>query len=390
MSNSSRSGRLSGEVRVGLQSLGERREQPRGVVDVLELDHLDRRVHVAQRDRDDARRDPGGGDVDGVGVGPRRPRARGHRERDALLLGRLVEQFEDDGVERRAAADHRARAEAMAAELLLVEAGSVGREGHVDRDRDVGPQRERRRARAREGDLLLGDGRAVHVAGRAAGLGDEPRGLERHEAAEPVVERARDEPPVGQLDGLAGDHRHVADAHARARVVAVLGADVDVQALELGRLAPVLLGLEQVDRLLADHAGHRPVARGDLDPLADEDHGVPAADAGEPEEAVVVDVVDDQPDLVDVADDRQGAAVAGAGHLGDGRADGVAGDLGEGAGGLAEDGGGRLLVPRGAGGGEQLQEGLGDGHWRPVRLATRRQSPDMSCRSTNCRIPPCL
>src|SRR5918993_891923 len=129
---------------------------------------------------------------------------------------------------------------------------------------------------------------------------------------------------------------------ARARVVAVLGADVDVQALELGRLAPVLLGLEQVDRLLADDAGHRAVARGDLDPLADEDHGIPAADAGEPEEAVVVDVVDDQADLVDVADDRHRAAVAGAGHK------------------------------------------------RPVRLATRRQAPDMSWRSTNCRIPPCL
>ena len=35
--------------------------------------------------------------------------------------------------------------------------------------------------------------------------------------------------PFGQLDRLAGDHRDVADAHQRARLVAVLGADVDVQ-----------------------------------------------------------------------------------------------------------------------------------------------------------------
>ena len=185
---------------------------------------------------------------------PGRARRGRDGERDALRLGGLVEQLEDDRVQRRAAADHRARPEAVAAELLLLDAGGVGGEGHVDGDRDVRPQRERGRARAREGDLLLRDGGRVHVAGRAAGLGDQARGLERDEAAEPVVQRARDEPAVGQLDGLAGDHRDVADAHLRARLVAVLGADVDVQALELRGLLARLLGLEQVDRLLADHA----------------------------------------------------------------------------------------------------------------------------------------
>ena len=158
------------------------------------------------------------------------------------------------------------------------------------------------------------------VAGRAAGLGHQPRGLERDEAAEPVVHRARDDAAVGQLDRLAGDHRDVADPHHRARLVAVLRADVDVQVAQLGRLLALLV-LEQVDRLLADDAGDAPVARGDLDALADEDHRVPAADAGEPQEAVVVDVVDDQPDLVDVADDRDERAVAGARHARDRRAD---------------------------------------------------------------------
>ena len=38
---------------------------------VVELDHLDRRVHVAQRDRDEARRDAAARDVDRVGVGAR-------------------------------------------------------------------------------------------------------------------------------------------------------------------------------------------------------------------------------------------------------------------------------------------------------------------------------
>ena len=61
----------------------------------------------------------------------------------------------------------------------------------------------------------------------------------------------------------------------------------------------------------------------DLEPLADEHDRVPAADRREPQVAVVVDVVDDQPDLVDVAGDRQHRPVARAAHARDGRADRV-------------------------------------------------------------------
>jgi hypothetical protein len=53
-----------------------------------------------------------------------------------------------------------------------------------------------------------------------------------------------------ELDGLALDHRDVADAHAGA-ASSPSRADVDVQVLELGRLVALLL-LEEVDRLLAD------------------------------------------------------------------------------------------------------------------------------------------
>ena len=103
---------------------------------------------------------------------------------------------------------------------------------------------------------------------------------------------------------LAGDHRDVADAHELARLVAVLGADVDVQVAQLGDLLALLLA-QQVDRLAARDARHDAVARRDLHALADEDLRVPAADAHEAQEAVVVDVRDDQADLVDVADDRE-------------------------------------------------------------------------------------
>src|SRR6185503_6400554 len=120
--------------------------------------------------------------------------------------------------------------------------------------------------------------------------------------------------------------------------------------------------LEQVDRLLADDAGYGAVARGDLDPLADEDDRIPAADPAEPEEALVVDVVDDQPDLVDVPDDREQRAVAGPLHARDGGADGVVADVGECGGGVAEHGRGGLLVTGRAGGGEELAEDVGDRH----------------------------
>ncbi len=60
-----------------------------------------------------------------------------------------------------------------------------------------------------------------------------------------------------------------------------------------------------MDRLLADDAGDLPRARVEHHALADEDLRVPAADGAEPQVALIVDVRDDQPDLVDVAHHQQ-------------------------------------------------------------------------------------
>jgi hypothetical protein len=94
-------------------------------------------------------------------------------------------------------------------------------------------QRVRGRARAREGDLLLCDPDAVDVAGGAAGLGHQPRGLQRDEAAERLSSERETIRPFGQLGG-SPEMTATSPIRTRARVVAVLGADVDVQALELG------------------------------------------------------------------------------------------------------------------------------------------------------------
>ena len=56
-----------------------------------------------------------------------------------------------------------------------------------------------------------------------------------------------------------------------------------------------------MDGLSGDDAEDRPVGGPNGHPLADEDFGVPAADGLNVEEALVVDVLHDQPDLVAVA-----------------------------------------------------------------------------------------
>ena len=97
------------------EPLGERGDEPRRVRTSSSCDELDRRVHVAQRDRRPARwaRRPATEWMASASV-PVRAAADVDRERDVLGLGGLVQQLEDLRVQRRAAHDHRARAESGA------------------------------------------------------------------------------------------------------------------------------------------------------------------------------------------------------------------------------------------------------------------------------------
>ena len=114
---------------------------------------------------------------------------------------------------------------------LRVLAGDVGRIRDVDRERDLGLERERRRPRAVVADLLLHgrDRDDVDLASPASAT--PPRRLERDVRAEPVVERLRDDAAVRQLERLALPDPGVARADARGRVVAVARADVHVEVL---------------------------------------------------------------------------------------------------------------------------------------------------------------
>ena len=301
-----------------------------------------------------------------------------------VSLRGLDEQLEDLRREGGAAADHRPGAERVAAVLLLVDPGRVGGVGDVDGDREVGGEREGGGAAAIQADLLLDRGDAGDAARVAAALPAAACELERDVGAEPVVHRARDEAIADQLSGGRIDHGRVADPEHLLRLIAVGGADVDVQAVELdGALALVLL--QQVDRLAPDHAEHRPVLGLDLDPLADQDLRVPAADRGEVGKALLVDVGDPEADFVDVADDGDQRARVGVPDAGDRGAEPV---------GLEARERGRppphrrrgCLVAGGAGGAQELVEELGNlSHRRntsqpmagPAAMftATCRQSP---------------
>ena len=110
---------------------------------------------------------PGAGDLEDVGVGAGAAAAGADRVLDPLRLGGLDQQLEDLGREGGAAADHRAGAERVAADLLLVDPGGVGRVGDVDGDRDVGADLEGGGAGAEQADLLLHGGDGGERAGRS-------------------------------------------------------------------------------------------------------------------------------------------------------------------------------------------------------------------------------
>ena len=272
-----------------------------------------------------------------------------------------VEQLEDVLVDRRAARDRRAAAHEDLALVVGITAAHIGRVRDVDRHGDVRLDGERGRARAGEvADLLHHRGHRDHVAGRAAGFGDPPRGLERDVTAHPVVERARDDAVALQREWRAVPDDVVAGTDETPQLVAVLRADVEDEIVALDRLAvgagfPLLL-------LLGDHAGNGAVPREDVDALADHHGGVPAAPRSHRGEPVVAEIRDDDGDLVDVADERERRAVRRARHTHPRVAQRIGGNLADGGSSLPPDGGGRALLSGGTGRRQQAFEQLGKRH----------------------------
>ena len=156
----------------------------------LQVDDLDRAVHVPVRDADDTDGYALPADLHDVPVRPGRPRAAGELDRDAVGGREFFEPVEHPGVDVRPADQDRAPAEPDVAHLLLVRPGRVGgvADVHGDADRRVdgvgGGDRPAAAAAAatsyqglgrRAGDRDVRDGRTRHEALRAGHVRPEAR-----------------------------------------------------------------------------------------------------------------------------------------------------------------------------------------------------------------------
>ena len=160
------------------------------------------------------------------------------------------------------------------------------------------------------------------------------------------------EPPVGQLDRLGVDHGDVADPHELARLLAVAGADVDVQLADLGDLLALLVA-QQVDRLLADDAREPapprvssttrwPTRICGSQPPTSPNHRKPSSSMW-----VTISPISSMWPITSSRARRRASPLRRR-DAGERRADGVGADLGEAAGGVAPGGRRGLLVAGGA------------------------------------------
>src|SRR5262249_32690113 len=130
-------------------------------------------------------------------------------------------------------------------------------------------------------------------------VGVAPQCLEHHEGPDPVVDRARDQAIVRKLDGSRVDHTRIAYAKPLLGFASRGCADVDPEVGHLRGLVSIL-GLDEVNGLLAYDTKHVAVPADEADSLPDEDLRIPSADWRDEDVAVFVDVGDDHTDLIDV------------------------------------------------------------------------------------------
>ena len=262
---------------------------------------------------------------------------------------------------RRPAHQGGAAPELVVSVVLRVAAPDVGGVRHVDGDRHGRLEDVCRCPGAGEvPDLLLDDRERRDVARSPAFGRDAARHLERHVAPDSVVERARRDPVVAQLDRRAGHERSIACANRGACIRGVARSHIDIDIVEFER--PSLLAAFPLVLARADHGGERTVLRQKLDTLAEQHVRVEAAQLADGDQAVVACVRRDERDLVDVPDDREQRTSGGSGHADPRRAEHVTGNVAEGARCLAPCLGSGPLLTGGTRRGEKAFERLGDRH----------------------------
>src|SRR5215212_8395112 len=289
--------RLTDQVRLRAEGLYVGGDHTCAVLDVFYIHDLVGRVHVAVGARDESCRDAGPRELYGVRISTCRARVGLQGVRDVLALRRSDKAFREDGRDVRRPLYKGAAAQGVISGLVLGDAGSVRGVGHVDGDGRGGVEPEGSPAGAVETYLLLHAGHGHDFGTDIILLGEQPQCLEHHECAHAIVHRAGGQTPVRKLHEVMVDYANVPNPDHASGVFGVIGAYVDPEALYVGDLL-ALIGLHNVDGLLADHTGHFAVLREQPDALSHKHLGVPATDAGKAEQAVLLYVGDHHPDLV--------------------------------------------------------------------------------------------
>ncbi len=261
----------------------------------------------------------------------------------------------DHRVVDRTAGEHRPAPQLVFPHFLLLRPRMVGGEGDVDGDRHLRIEARcgDQRPAAVQPDLFLRRGHRDHARHSRRG-GIAAQRFEHHEGADAIVDRARCNAVVGEVDRARVDHAGVADPDERRGLVARGRPDVDPEVGDLGRLL-ALVGLHQVDRLLPHHADHVSLPSGEADALPHEHLRVPPADRSDRYQTAIVDVGGDHADFVDVAGEHDRHRAGGI-HFGEGVSDHVGGDAGEGRGLFAPDTRGGAFEAGRAGGVEEALE----------------------------------
>ena len=248
--------------------------------------------------------------MDRVGISAGRAAGRVHRIRNGETIGCVAQQTERHRTHHRASREHRTSADVVLAEFLLLHAWMIGGKRDVNRDGHARIERLCRHARAAAGmtDLLLRRGRRDHARDpRLCGVTAQP--LKHDKCADPVVDRPRHNPPIGQLDQLTVNHTRVADAEPFQRLGLVCRTDIDPEVGDLRRLF-ALIRFHEMNRFLADHPQHVTIATEKADSLCHQHLRVPSTNGFEIHESVFVDPGDDDSDFVDVTREQdRGAAL---------------------------------------------------------------------------------
>lgn len=204
--------------------------------------------------------------------------------------------------------------------LLLLHARLTGAVGHVDHNRLLGPEVKGRGHGPGKAHLLLHRRHRGHLGLDPPGC-QVPQRLEHHKGPDAVIDGPRDQPPPIEVARGLIDHSHRAHLEALEGRLTTVGTDVDPEVLEANRFFPVFLFL-QMDRLFPDHAEDLPRPAEKAHPLAHEHLGIPAAEPCQVDEAVLIDVGHDHPDLIDMPGEHQPGAATRV-ELGVGIASGI-------------------------------------------------------------------